>query len=168
MVIRMPLSDKGVDDAIKQLKEARSRIKEAQKQIVERLGAYGALRASLYYSVATKNPDDIVPTITVSINRSTMVATIKASSEDVGFIEFGAGSRFSGTAHPLNGEFGTGPGTYPEGKGNWDNPKGWYYAAADGTKRHSYGQPAGMAMYQASLDIQAEAERIVKEVLRSL
>ena len=167
MVIKMPLSDKGVADAIKQLKDAKSKIKTAQREIAERLGAYGAMRASLYFSVAQKNPDDIIPSISVSINRSTMVATIRAKSEDVGFIEFGAGSRYSGTSHPLNSEFGTGPGTFREGGTNWNNPKGWFYKR-NGTKRHSFGQPAGMAMYKASLDLQAEAERIVKEVLSSL
>lgn len=170
MRIKLRLNDGSIKNALKELDEAKLKIKRAQELIVERLAEYGALRASLYYSIAQMNENDVRPTISVVVDRSTMRATIYAQSKDVGFIEFGAGSRFAGSQHPLNGKFGTGPGTWSEGiegKGHWDDPNGWWYRD-NGRSEHSYGQPAAMAMYQASLDIQQECERIVREVLRSV
>lgn len=168
MVVKLKLSDAGISDAIKQLKATKKRIEAAQKELIERLAEYGALRASLYFSVAQTNPDDVRPIISVKVDRASKTATIYAGSRDVGFIEFGTGSRFAGSPHPLNSEFGTGPGTWSEssvGKGRWLDPKGWYYER-NGAKRRSYGNPAAKAMYQASLDIQQEVERIVREVLQ--
>lgn len=170
MRITIKLNDRSLRSAIKELEEVKLRIKRAQELIVDRLAEYGALRASLYYSVAQMNDDDIRPEISVVVDRSNMIATIYAKSKDVGFIEFGAGSRFASQQHPLNAEFGTGPGTWsdgPNGKGHWDDPKGWWYGAS-GQSKHTYGQPAAMAMYQTSLDIQQETERIVREVLMSV
>lgn len=170
MKITVKLNDSSIRSAIKELEDVKLRIKRAQELIVDRLAEYGALRASLYYSVAQMNDDDVRPEISVVVDRSNMIATIYAKSMDVGFIEFGAGSRFASQQHPLNAEFGTGPGTWsdsPNGKGHWDDPKGWWYSNG-GRSKHSYGQPAAMAMYQASLDIQQETERIVREVLRSV
>ena len=160
MVIKLRLSDKGIKDAIEQVKEARKKLKWAQDELVVRLAEYGAMRASLYFSVAQMNEDDERPVISVKLDRGSKRATITASSRDVGFIEFGAGSRFASSPHPLNS-------TWSEssvGKGRWLDPKGWYYTR-NGQKRHSYGQPAAKAMYQTSLDIQEEVERIVREVL---
>lgn len=167
MVIKLRLSDKGIKDAVNQVKEAKKKLKWAQDELVVRLAEYGAMRASLYFSVAQMNEDDERPVISVKLDRGAKRATITASSRDVGFIEFGAGSRFASSPHPLNSELGTGPGTWSEssvGKGRWLDPKGWYYNR-NGQKRHSYGQPAAKAMYQTSLDIQEEVERIVREVL---
>lgn len=170
MKITIKLNDSSIKSAIKELDDVKQRLKRAQELIVDRLAEYGALRASLYYSVAQMNDDDVRPEISVVVDRSNMIATIYAKGKDVGFIEFGAGSRFAGQQHPLNSEFGTGPGTWsdgPNGKGHWDDPKGWWYGLA-GQSKHTYGQPAAMAMYQASLDMQQETERIVREVLRSV
>lgn len=167
MVIKLRLSDKGVKDAINQVKEARKKLKWAQDELVVRLSDFGASRASLYFDSAQMSPGDEKPVISVKLDRGAKRATITASSRDVGFIEFGAGSRFASSPHPLNSEFGTGPGTWsegPNGKGRWNDPRGWFYNR-DGTKMRSYGQPAAKAMYQTSLDIQEEVERIVREVL---
>lgn len=170
MKIRIKLSDKSLKAAIKELDSVRSRIERAQKLLLERLAEYGALRASLYYSIAQINEDDSRPEISVVVDHNALKATIYAKSQDIGFIEFGAGSRFASRQHPLNGKLGTGPGTWsdgPNGKGHWNDPKGWWYKK-NGQSKHSYGQPPATAMYQASLDIQQECERIVREVLKSV
>lgn len=167
MKIRLKLSDKGLKDGIAELELVRERIKAAQELLVERLAEYGAMRASLYYGVAQTNADDVRPSITVDVDRHSLRAVICAESKDVGFIEFGAGSRFANAQHPLNSQFGTGPGTWsdgPNGRGHWNDEKGWWYGNGDKSS-HTYGQPAAMAMYQASLDMQQECERIVREVL---
>ena len=75
------------------------------------------------------------------------------------FIEFGAGITY-GYGHPLAGELGVGPGTYPEGKGHWDNPGGWWYAHG----QHSYGNPPAMAMVAARDAMVADITTIAREV----
>ena len=75
------------------------------------------------------------------------------------FIEFGSGAKY-GYGHPQAGKLGVGPGTYPDGKGNWDNPKGWWY----GNSEHTFGNPPAMAMYGAVQAITEQVTMIAKEV----
>ena len=84
--------------------------------------------------------------------------TVRASGEDVLFIEFGAGARY-GYGHPEAAENGMGPGTYP-GKGHWDDPNGWTIPNG----QHTYGNRPGMPMYNAVKTIEQQIEQIVREV----
>ena len=65
-----------------------------------------------------------------------------------------------GFGHPEAQEHGMGPGTYPDGKGHWNDPKGWYTPGG----QHTYGNPPAMPMYTARKTIEEELPRIVKEV----
>lgn len=91
---------------------------------------------------------------------------IVVNGDSVAFVEFGAGVRY-GEGHPQASEFGVGPGTYPSGKGHWNDPDGWYLPkgkwAADGT-RHTYGNPPNMPMYNTATDLRNEVERVAREV----
>lgn len=76
------------------------------------------------------------------------------------FIEFGSG--LVGYGHPEL--HGYGPGTYP-GKGNWNNPKGWYFTdPLSGQSVHSYGNPPNAPVYETVKELEAELERVVREV----
>lgn len=96
---------------------------------------------------------------------------IRLSGEDVLFIEFSAGITYGTNDYPLPSGKGYGMGTYPSGKGHWDNPHGWYYqdksspyAINERGTVHSYGNPAYMPMYHAieamTLQIWATAYKI--------
>ena len=84
---------------------------------------------------------------------------VKAEGKAVLFIEFGSGITY-GFGHPEAQEHGMGPGTYPDGKGHWNNPRGWYIPGG----QHTYGNPPAMPMYTARKTIEEELPRIVKEV----
>lgn len=153
--ITVELSDKGINDAIKELREYKQWIELKEKELRERLSALGATVASIQFSRAIYNGANDV---TVRVEDDGSTAVIYAEGESVAFIEFGAGARY-GYGHPQAGEFGVGPGTYP-GKGHWDNPKGWWY----GHGQHSYGNPPAMAMYNAVQRMTEQITTIAKEV----
>ena len=157
-----PYDSKSIDEAIKKLQEYKNWVAAKEVELVNRLASIGATSASLGFSRAIYNGEKDVQ-IHVETDGST--ATIFANGKSVGFIEFGSGARY-GDGHPWNGEKGTGPGTWSmgeEGKGHWDDPKGWWY----GSGQHSYGNPPAMAMYNAFNTMAEQIATIAREVFSS-
>ena len=154
--ITIDLSAKSIDSAIKEVRKYKAWILEKEKELRQRLAMLGASVASIRFSTAIYNGTNDV-TVRVDDNGST--ATIYAEGESVAFIEFGSGDKY-GYGHPQAGEFGVGPGTYPDGKGNWDNPNGWYIPGGE----HTYGNPPAMAMYDAVRTMTEQVTMIAKEV----
>ena len=56
-----------------------------------------------------------------------------------------------------------GPGTYPDGKGHWDDPNGWWF----GDGEHTFGNPPAQAMYDAKQEIINAIEQVANEVFNS-
>ena len=154
--ITIDLSAKSIDSAIKEVRKYKAWVLEKEKELRQRLAMLGASVASIKFSTAIYNGTNDV---TVRVEDDGSMATIYAEGESVAFIEFGAGAKY-GYGHPQAGEFGVGPGTYPDGKGNWDNPKGWWY----GNSEHTFGNPPAMAMYGAVQAITEQVTMIAKEV----
>lgn len=154
--ITIDLSAKSIDSAIKEVRKYKAWVLEKEKELRLRLATLGASVASIKFSTAIYNGTNDV---TVRVEDDGSMATIYAEGESVAFIEFGAGAKY-GYGHPQAGEFGVGPGTYPDGKGNWDNPKGWWY----GNSEHTFGNPPAMAMYGAVQAITEQVTMIAKEV----
>lgn len=154
--ITIDLSAKSIDSAIKEVRKYKAWVLEKEKELRQRLAMLGASVASIKFSTAIYNGTNDV---TVRVEDDGSMATIYAEGESVAFIEFGAGAKY-GYGHPQAGEFGVGPGTYPDGKGNWDNPKGWYIPGGE----HTYGNPPAMAMYGAVQAITEQVTMIAKEV----
>ncbi len=157
--ITISLDNKSINNAIKELNQYAAWIKEKEDELRSRLAMLGATVVSIRFSGAIYNG---AKDISVSVDDDGSVAVIKADGENVAFIEFGSGAKY-GYGHPQAGEFGFGPGTWSdgsEGKGRWDNPKGWYY----GSGQHSYGNPPAMAMYTAVKEITENVTRIAREV----
>lgn len=152
------LTNKNITRAIKELRRYKEWVLKKESELRERLATLGATVASIQFSRAIY---DGVKDVSVRVDNTGSVAVIYAEGEAVAFIEFGAGDLY-GHGHPQAGEHGMGPGTYP-GKGNWDNPKGWWY----GSGQHSYGNPPAMAMYQAVQAITEDLTRIAREVFGS-
>jgi len=162
--IKISLSAKSVDNAIKELKAYKADLRRKCMELCERLAAIGATKASIDYSRATyTGPKDIA----VSVEPTDNGYKIVASGGAVLFVEFGAGVKY-GDGHPLNDEFGYGPGTYPipPGKGHWDDPRGWWLPKAKGGG-HTFGNPPSMTMYQTGRDLRKEVKRVAEEVFRS-
>ena len=154
--ITIDLSAKSIDSAIKEVRKYKMWVLEKEKELRQRLAMLGASVASIKFSTAIYNGTNDV---TVRVEDDGSTATIYAEGQSVAFIEFGAGAKH-GYGHPQAGEFGVGPGTYPDGKGNWDNPKGWYIPGGE----HTYGNPPAQAMYSAVQTITEQVTMIAKEV----
>lgn len=157
--IVVPLSESGIQKIQDELTVYRKWQEEKARELAERLASLGATVASIRFSRAVyTGPKDV----DVSVEEMPTGYKVKADGESVLFIEFGSGVTY-GYGHPEAGEFGMGPGTYPDGKGHWDDPKGWYLPKSAGGG-HTFGNPPAMPMYEARKAIEQELPRIVKEV----
>lgn len=159
--IVVPLSESGIQKIQDELMVYRKWQEEKARELAERLAALGATVASIRFSraVYTGKKD-----VEVTVEELPNGYKVKADGESVLVIEFGSGVTY-GYGHPEAGEFGMGPGTYPDGKGHWDDPKGWYLPKSAGGG-HTFGNPPAMPMYEARKAIEQELPRIVKEVFR--
>ena len=160
--ITIDLTDKSINSAIKEVRAYKLWVEAKEKELRQKLAAVGATVASIQFSRAIYNGTNDV---TVRVDDTGSVAVIYAEGESVAFIEFGSGAKY-GYGHPNAGEHGVGPGTYsdgPDGKGHWDDPKGWWY----GHGEHSYGNPPAMAMVSAVQRMTEQLTTIAKEVFSS-
>lgn len=155
-VINIELSPESIKAAVKELKKYKAWVEAKEAELRMRLAQRGATVASIQFARAIYNG---TKDVSVRVDDNGSVAVIYAEGESVAFIEFGAGAKY-GYGHPLADEFGTGPGTYPDGKGHWDDPNGWWYASG----KHSHGNPPAMAMYNAVQVMVEELTAIAKEV----
>ena len=157
--ITVPLSVSGIERLQRSVEEYRKWQERKTAELLDRLTTLGASTASIRFARATYTG---LKDATVTVEPITKGYVVKAEGESVLFLEFGSGIRY-GEGHPENAEYGMGPGTYPDGKGHWDDPKGWYLPKDKGGG-HTYGNPPAMAMYEARKSIEQELVRIVKEV----
>ena len=157
--IVVPLSESGIQKIQDELTVYRKWQEEKALELAERLASLGATVASIRFSRAVYTGQKDVD---VSVEELPNGYKVKADGESVLFIEFGSGVTY-GYGHPEAGEFGMGPGTYPDGKGHWDDPKGWYLPKSAGGG-HTFGNPPAMPMYEARKAIEQELPRIFKEV----
>lgn len=157
--ITVPLSVSGVQKLQDELQEYRRWQSEKAQELAQRLAMLGASVASIGFSRAVYSG---MRDANVSVVAIPGGYAVKADGESVLFIEFGSGVTY-GSGHPEAGQFGMGPGTYPDGKGHWDDPKGWWIPKSHGGG-HTYGNPPAMPMYEARKTIEQELPRIVKEV----
>ena len=156
--INVKLSEESINQAISELYKYRDWVAQKETELRIRLATLGATVASIKFSRAIYNG---AKDVTVRVDDTGSVAVIYAEGETVAFIEFGAGAKY-GYGHPQAGEFGVGPGTYPDGKGHWDNPKGWWF----GSGQHTYGNPPAMAMYDAVREMTTQLTEIAREVFK--
>lgn len=153
-----PFNIKSIDAALAELAKYKKWVLLKEKELRERLTMLGATVASIEFSRAIYSGTNDV---SVRVSDDGKTATIYAEGSSVAFIEFGAGAKY-GNGHPMNAEFGTGPGTYPDGKGHWNDPNGWWY----GSGQHTFGNPPAMAMVHARDKIVEQVTEIAREVFR--
>lgn len=157
--IQVELSNDSLKNAVKELRRYSSWVQNKEDELRMRLAMLGATVASIKFSRAIYNGSNDV---SVRVDDTGSVAVIYAEGESVAFIEFGSGKKY-GYGHPQATELGFGPGTWsdgPDGKGHWDDDRGWWY----GSGQHSYGNPPAMAMYSAVKEITENVTKIAKEV----
>lgn len=151
-----------IDRAIGQIETYAKSLNAKCEALAERLASMGATNVSFGFSrLIYTGPVDI--SITVESRGDGKYAII-ADGETVLFAEFGAGVTY-GYGHPQPTVDGVqmGPGTYPEGKGHWNDPNGWYLPKSKG-RGHTYGNPPTAAMYNTGKDLRNEIQRVALEV----
>ena len=153
--IEIKLTEDSIGDAVKAVRKYAKWVTKKEAELRTRLAALGANVASIEFAGAMYTGTNDV---TVRVDNTGSVAVIYAEGEAVAFIEFGTGATH-GYGHPQAAQFGVGPGTYPDGKGHWDDPNGWWYAG-----KHTYGNVPAMAMYKAVQEIAEKVTEIAKEV----
>lgn len=149
-----------VADAVRDLNLYTAWVKRKTEALAKRLAAYGLTQVRIGYNAAVYDQDKDVEVSVRSLGENTYA--IVASGRDVLFLEFGAGVRY-GEGHPLNGELGMGPGTYP-GQTHVPVPGYWWYTGEDGKSHYSVGNAPGMVMYLTGMELEREVERIAREV----
>ena len=155
----VPLSVSGIERLQKEISEYQKWQEQKTAELLNRLAMLGASTASIRFARAIYTG---LKDATVTVEPIANGYVIKAEGQSVLFLEFGSGIRY-GSGHPENAKYGMGPGTYPDGKGHWDDLKGWWLPKNKGGG-HTYGNPPAMAMYEARKSIEQELVRIVKEV----
>jgi len=161
-VISLTLDSASIDAAIAELKSYNAWVKTKADELARRLADMGAVNVSLGYSRAVYTGlNDISVTVE---QRGVNSYAIVANGEAVLFVEFGAGVTY-GYGHPEPSVEGVpmGPGTYPNGKGHWDDPRGWWIPGGE----HTYGNPPSMTMYLTAKDLRNQLESIAQEVFSS-
>lgn len=144
-----------IDAAIRELqtkfKDQNQMVQDACMKVAEfgAKWAEGGYRSAEYPSGA----NDVV----VTAEATGAGARVRASGENVLFIEYGAGA-LRGYGHPEPN--GYGPGTFNPLSDNWKNPNGWYYAHG----RKTWGNPPSAAMYYAEQAMRENADTIVNGV----
>lgn len=157
--ITVALSANSIDGAIRELENYRDSLKDKAKRICEKLAFAGEAQVSLGYASAIYDGEKDV---SVSVEEIPDGYKILADGETALILEFGAGVT-NGYGHPQAGDFGMGPGTYPEGKGHWDDPRGWWIPKDKGGG-HTYGNPPTMAMYETAKALRERVLDVAREV----
>lgn len=167
----MRVTVNGLDTAIELFENWEAKLDKAGAEIVRILSLEGY---DVAYSVMAQNvySGETLNSLTI-VGESPTKYILMASSKAILFFEFGAG--VIGGGHPLAGELGMGPGTYPGQRHAFDQNGWWYptddqnliiYTDANGQGwGHTYGNPPRMPMYQAYTKMKDDLLEVAKEVL---
>lgn len=163
--IKIELSEKSINDAIKKLENYKKSLSKKNDEFVEKLAEEGIVMIRASLTGIDLNGDGWSYNADKESISSGSVSSmrINLSGERILFIEFGAGVTYSQPQHPKAGEFGYGPGTYP-GFGRGLDPNGWTYTADDGTRKHTYGNQAYAPAWNASVQMRNKIVSIAKDV----
>lgn len=165
MVVKLRLSSSGIKEAQRQIKEYKREFHRRVEMFVEKLSEAGYDVAKMTFASA---PYAGTNDVKVTVNSSRTKAQIVAKGKSVAFIEFGTGKSYP---EHQGGQFKH--GTYGKGQGN--NDKGWIYKGEQGQLGipiegrkgvyRTFGNPPAEAMWDATLQMMIDVERIWKEVM---
>lgn len=153
----------GLTETLRRIEEYKNGVQRKANELARRLAEMGATNVSLMFARAIYDGQNDF-NVTVEDTNSGGYKIV-VNGETVAFVEFGAGVTY-GYGHPQAGQFGVGPGTYPSGKGHWNDPKGWWIPRDKGGG-HTYGNPPNMPMYNTAADLRREMARVAREVFNS-
>lgn len=171
-VIRISLSEKDIDRAIKELEQYKREIirktELLRTKIAERIAnlAQSGFNGAVVDDLTEESGGARKAEVQVSIDERENVSVVIAAGEDAVWAEFGAGVYHNGSVgsspHPKGQELGLTIGGYGKGMGKrqvW----GFY---EDGELKLTHGAPATMPMYNAVKTVCDEIADIAREVFR--
>lgn len=169
-VIRINLSEKDIDRAIKELEQYKQEIIRKTEllrvKVADRISALAqsSFNGAIVDDLTEESGGSRKADVRVSIDERENVSIVIAAGEDAVWAEFGAGVYHNGSAgsspHPEGSKLGFTIGGYGKGMGKrqtW----GFY---EDGELRLTHGTPAVMPMYNAVKTVCDEIADIAKEV----
>lgn len=159
-VIKVELSEQGIEKAIAEHKSFKEEFLKKEKRLLEGLGEIGLKEASVRFTTAMY---DGTNDVSVQLNETDKGYAIVAEGKAVAFIEFGAGVYHNtGEPYPNPRPAGiVGIGEYGQGKGK---RKAWGYKNENDELVITRGNPAAMPMWYASEEIKSSVLRVVREV----
>ena len=168
--VKVPLSQRGIDTLLREIKSYTVWLKERSQVLLDRLAQAGVEVASARFAKAAY---DGTNDASVSLEtRSDGVRAVVAVGASVLFIEFGTGVTYPDN-HPQAAELGMKRGEYGKGHGKQSS---WGYYGDPGTngvvktKKDgstvviTHGNPANMPMYETVKELEAMLPDLVKEV----
>ena len=172
MTIHCALSEKSIDDAIREIerygKSLESRSERLVNELAEEVKKNAVNELNSHYFDDEKF-DETINSLTIE-KVDQFTRNVLAGGGAV-WIEFGTGVvanpvGVGGYAHPKAAELGMyGIGEYGHGWGA--NPWGWYYYNENGEKIHTYGIPATMFMYHSAWFAKAKIPEIARRIFRT-
>lgn len=169
--IKMDLSVKAVEKAIKQIEQYKQSLSSKLKIFVERLSEIGiqSVKATMMSVAPVDRGDFDCYPLYSERGDAIQGAVIVLHGDQVAFIEFSSGITFGTSGFeglPNNPSYGQGMGmgTYPSDKGHWNDPEGWWYIGKYGQPVHTYGIRAYAPMYNADVEMRKQLKTIAKEV----
>lgn len=167
-IINVGLGEKGISQAIQELKRYKQEFLRREKRLLEGLAEIGFHEASVRFYTAMY---DGVNDVSVDLDTIHNGYVIKAKGKAVMFIEFGAGVYHNGSEpYPNPRPDGiVGIGEFGDGRGK---QKAWYYKGEAGSNGEqlkngvvrTHGNPAAMPMWYASEEIKNSVLKVVREV----
>lgn len=168
-VIRVKLTAKSIDKAIKELKSYKQWLVDKTKEFLQELANEGVQIASAKFADAQYDGTNDV-SCKVEERETNKVAVMAIGSATL-FIEFGTGVKYPDN-HPEASTNGMNRGEYGYKLGRLEN--GWRYQGDPGTNGtvdenhpgyiHTYGNPANMSMYQTVRELENKFEEIARRV----
>lgn len=168
-VIKFGLNQKSIQDAIKQLEDYKTGLRNKNELFVRRLAELGIPVIDQNIMMLQGDSDKNHNTY-IKINRfdNYAQAVLVCEGANLNFIEFGAGIHYNtptgSSPHPKGQELDYTIGSYGQGKGKNDS---WTYYSDSGEWVRSYGTEAAMPIYKASVEIMQNIRKIAKEVFGS-
>ena len=170
-VIKVGLSTKGINAAIKELERYEREIARKADTIRERVAERIQALAQSGFNGAVV--DDLIgegqrtADVKVDVTHGDNISIVITNGDDAIWVEFGAGVYHNGAVgsspHPRGAEFGFTIGTYGKGFGA---RKAWGFRDEDGELHLTHGAPAVMPMYNAVKSVCNEIDSIAREVFK--
>lgn len=168
--IRISLSEKSIQNAIKEIEAYKREFQRKNQIFIDRLSKIGldVVQATME-SIPAEEKGSYYTEIVNNSHGDIIGAAIKLTGDKILFLEFSAGIAYGTDSYPLPSGDKYGMGTYPskKEKSDWDNPSGWWYVDENGQKHHSYGNRAYMPMYHAEEAIVLAVRQVAREVFGS-